>query len=220
MLTILLIALLIQPAKAPETSSGTSTPVSPAPTPVAAAPAAPQAAPPAFPSAWTGHWRGPARVVTPERPPLEFTMELLIAPTEDPARWTWTIVYDGAAGRQERKYQLLVIDAAKGQYAIDEQQGIVLQAQLLDGTLHSFFVVQGVQLSTSERLVNAGTPDEAIMVEMVTTRVDRFETSGGKDGIPEVKSHRPQSVQLSRLTRVPAPAPAASPGSPPAPTTR
>jgi hypothetical protein len=218
MLTILLIALLSQPATASETTGGTSTRESPAP--AAAAPAAPQAAPAAFPSAWTGHWRGAARVVTPERPPLEFTMELIIGPTEDPARWNWTIVYDGAAGRQERKYQLLVIDAAKGQYAIDEQQGIVLQAQLLEGTLHSFFVVQGVQLSTSERLVNAGTPDEAILVEMVTSRVDRFETSGGKDGVPEVKSHRPQSVQLSRLTRVPAPAPADPPGSPSAPTKR
>ena len=47
-------------------------------------------------------------------------MELLVEPTEIPGRWTWTVIYDGTAGRQVRPYFLVEQDAAKGTFVIDE----------------------------------------------------------------------------------------------------
>jgi hypothetical protein len=167
----------------------------------------------AFPAAWIGHWKGPASVGMGERQ-QQFTMELIVAPTSDPTRHDWTLVYDGHAGRQERKYTLIAIDAAKGQYVIDENNGIVLDATIVDHVLHSHFIVQGNRIVVREELLNAGTDEAAIKVEMVTTVDSSATTTGGKDGVPEVKTWKPVSIQRATLRKeianpaaVPAPSP-------------
>lgn len=172
------------------------------PPPAAAKPETAAAKRAGFPAAWVGHWRGPAQVIRPDGQTMEFTTELIVKPTDDPARWQWTIIYDGAAGKQERAYELIVRDAAKGRYAIDEKQGIVIESALIGDTMFSQFVVQGNRITTREKLEGAGTPAERISVEMITTLDGKPETSGGKEGIPEVHSHRPVSLQRASLTRV------------------
>ncbi len=159
--------------------------------------------PPAdFPASWVGHWRGEAKLVGGPKPQA-FTMELIVRPTEKPDVFGWTIVYDGAAGRQERRYKLLVKDAARGEYAIDEDNGIILDARYLDGALYSHFLVQGTRIVTRERLEAEGTPDAHIRVEMLTTLDARANTTGNKDGAPEVKTWMPLSLQQAKLKRVP-----------------
>lgn len=155
-----------------------------------------------FPDAWLGRWSGPAQVQSPGRAPMEFTTELIVTKTDDPKRFGWTIIYDGAAGRQERKYELVVVDAAAGRYEIDEKNGIILPSTLIDGALHSRFEVGSAQIATRERLVNAGTPDAAIEVEMVTATTQDPKISGGGE-VPEVRGYIVRSVQSARLNRVP-----------------
>ncbi len=184
------------------------------------APPTPQAsaAQPAFPQAWVGRWRGDATSGDGKRA-QNFTMELAIAPTDKPDRFTWTIIYEGAAGRQERPYTLIVKDAAEGRFAIDEGNGIVLEARCFDGTLYSHFVVDGNRIVSRQRLEGAGGTDERISVELLTTLDAQGGKTGGKDGVPEVGTWAPVSIQKATLRRAPGAARPAAPPAPPAPPT-
>jgi hypothetical protein len=202
--TLTAAALATKPAVSPAPSSP------PATTDKQPAVEKPQAEKPAaqkpagLPEAWIGHFRGPAQVLQPGRPPMEFTMELIVAPSATAGEYTWTIVYDGAQGKQTRPYKLITRDAAKGHFAVDEANGIVLDCRLFGNTFYGQFEIAGTRITTRESLEKAGTPDEQLVVEMVTTMVDSAATSGGKDGIPEVRSWFPASLQRAVLKRVPA----------------
>jgi hypothetical protein len=197
--TLTAAALATKPAVSPAPSS------LPAPAGTQTAAEKPLAEKPAgLPEAWIGHFRGPAQVHQPGRPPMEFTMELIVAPSATAGEYTWTIVYDGAQGKQTRPYKLITRDAAKGHFAVDEANGIVLDCRLFGNTFYGQFEIAGSRITTRESLEKAGTPDEQLVVEMVTTVVDSAATSGGKDGIPEVRSWFPASLQRAVLKRVPA----------------
>jgi hypothetical protein len=162
-----------------------------------------------FPRSWFGRWKGDAANDNGSGEPVRFTMELVIGPTEQADRFQWTIVYDGAFGRQERKYELVVKDAARGEYAIDEKNSIVLDARLLSGALYSHFAVDGTRLTVRERLEGLGSKDERIEVEMITTVDAEANTSGKGNGAPEVLSWMPRSILRATLRRVAEPAPTA-----------
>jgi hypothetical protein len=124
-----------------------------------------------------------------------------------PARYAWTIVYapskDAKEGRQERKYELVVVDPATGRFDIDEMNGITLPARLIGGTLWSVFTVQGTQLMSADRFENAGTPEARIVVEIVTMDASKPGTTGGvttdAGAIPEVTTLIPGTVQRAVL---------------------
>ncbi len=162
----------------------------------------PAAAEPAFPRSWSGRWRGPSSVFAPGRPPVQFTMELHVGPTDRPDRHTWTIVYDGAAGRQERPYELVVRDAAEGRYAIDEKQSIVIESTLLDGALYSQFVVMGNRISAVYRRGSDADGTPTITVELVTVRDDDAKDTGGEAPAPVVRTLPPRSLQRAVMKRV------------------
>lgn len=158
-------------------------------------------APPAFPSAWAGRWRGEVTVHGASGDTPAFTMERVIAPGGEAGRWQWTLIYDGSAGRQERAYELIVEDEARGLYIIDEKNGIKLPARLVDGVLYSSFDVQGNRISTREELTGAGTTGERLVVELQSHAVSPGMKSGGGQ-VAEVVGWRPDTVQKSALVRV------------------
>lgn len=175
---------------------GASSPPATAAKPVAAV------KPAGLPPEWIGHFRGPSQVIAPGRPPLDFTMELIVAPTATEGEYTWTIIYDGAQAKQTRPYKLVTRDAAKGHFAVDEGNGIVLDCRLFGSTFYGQFEISGSRITTRESLENAGTPEERLVVEMVTTDADAPSATGGKNGIPEVRSWLPVSLQRAVLKRV------------------
>ncbi len=166
-----------------------------------AAQSTPKATAPAFPAAWLGHWKGSITQTAPGGRTMSFSMELKIAKTDDPNTFQWIIIYEGAQGRQERPYMLIVKDAAKGQFAIDEKNGIIIPSQHLDGVVYTQFSVQGNRIWTREELVGAGMPDERIAVEIGTIDDSAVTKSGGGE-VPEVSSWTPLSVQRGELRRV------------------
>lgn len=175
-----------------------------------------------FPQSWQGTWKGDAEVRTadPAREPLKLKMELHVGPLEaglaaDPKpRRTWTIVYDGDRGRQERNYHLVDRDSAKGQYEIDERNSIVLPATLIGDALVCPFEVGGNLLLCTYRFDAAkdGEADDTITLEITTVQSPKPETTGGKDGAPEVKGYPVNSIQLAVLHRtIEKPAPQSEP---------
>lgn len=155
-------------------------------------------APPSFPSDWFGTWAGTAQLVTAGGKPFEFGMTLVIGPTKDPNRFTWTVIYSNGSDTQERPYELVALDAAKGEYEIDEKNGIKLPATLLGGALRSAFTVQGVDVVTTERLER--TPDgDRLVSEMLSTREPK--ETGGVNGVPPVTVKTRMSLQRAELKR-------------------
>ena len=84
-----------------------------------------------FPESWFGTWTGDVAMIGPDGPRMEFQMELTVGPREAEGEYEWTIVYSGEAGESRRPYSLLARDAAEGHFAIDEHNGIVLEARLV-----------------------------------------------------------------------------------------
>jgi poly(3-hydroxybutyrate) depolymerase len=162
----------------------------------------PRAAP--LPDAWLGRWSGAVEVLGADGAREGFAMELRIEPLGREDECTWTIVYDGAAGRQERPYRLVDRDGDAGRLAIDERNGIVLPARLLAHTLYSEFAVEGSRVAVRYELVDGGTERATIRVEMATTREEGAERTGGGD-VPEVRGWTPQVVQRATLRRGAAP---------------
>ena len=125
-------------------------------------------------------------------------MELKIAPTDDRDRFQWTIVYEGAQGRNERLYTLVAKDPDKGQFVVDENNGITMEATLIGDTLSEHFVVEGQRVWTTSRLVQTSLGKE-IHFELSSADDTQANKSGGKNGTPEVVSLRLNSHQRAIL---------------------
>jgi hypothetical protein len=150
-----------------------------------------------FPDDWVGHWSGTLAMHGARPTEGEVRMELVVGPSVADDRLAWTIVYDGSAGRQVREYQLVTRDQAAGHYAIDERNGIVLEARLHAGALYSWFSIGGANVTVREQLVRDAS-GERIEVEMVTS-ADRDTLTTGPNG--EVRCLVPVSVQRASLRR-------------------
>ncbi len=153
-----------------------------------------------FPEAWLGTWKGTVSAFGGGEgagPKDRFSMELTIAKTSDPLRYEWKTIYDGAAGRSERPYQLIVRDAAKGRYAIDEG-GLVLEASLIDGVLLTWFDIGGSRLLVREEVVDAGMSSEVLHFEIVSSMDGSAVKSSEANG---ATSYPPSSFQRAVLFR-------------------
>lgn len=150
----------------------------------------------AFPKDWLGSWVGEARGGVPARP-LRFRMELHVALTEEPSRVSWRIVYGEGETRQARDYALVVRDAVKGDYAIDENDGTVLDAQLVDGVLWSHFVVAGRRIVTRHALRRDADGD-FLEVEMASTGEAAGRTTGAD---AQIRTWQVETAQSARLRR-------------------
>ena len=157
-----------------------------------------------LPTAWQGHWQGEVTTWSGGREQAKFRMELHVQPTDDAKKMDWKIVYSGSAGRSERPYQLHVVNAKQGQYLIDEQNGIRLNASLLGDSLCFHFTTGGQRLWGSYRLDSA---NQQVVFELLTG-ADSQETRTGGGAVPEVLSLPTGSRQVAILQRVPPSSPA------------
>jgi hypothetical protein len=102
-----------------------------------------------FPHDWAGRWRGTLQIHGVAGVVQSVPMRVEIVPTADSARWQFALIYGDDDAKGRRAYELVVQDAAKGQYVIDEKNGILLDARYLDGRLLSAFSVGGTRLISS-----------------------------------------------------------------------
>ena len=153
-----------------------------------------------LPLEWHGQWAGEVTMQSGSADSESFQMQLTIAPTDVANKLEWTLVYDGAQGKSTRYYLLVAEENAAGQFVIDEQNGIRINAALLGDSLSSHFSVQGQQLWSSYQLVRSKAGD-AIYFELFSAPEATATTLGGQNEIPEVKSLKPTSRQFAVLKR-------------------
>jgi hypothetical protein len=150
----------------------------------------------AFPDAWVGRWRGPCTYVPAKGEVKQFVMELNVARADDPARYTWEIVYEDAGQRQVRLYELVVVDAGAGRYVIDEHNSIRIDATFIDGALYSQFDVMSSRITASYRREG-----ERIVVELMTADAKNPKQTGGQGQAPPVTTYAARGVQRGVLKR-------------------
>lgn len=169
-----------------------------------------------FPESWAGVWTGPVHVHGPLGPLDQFSMQLTVAPTDSPGRLDWRMVLTHPSGSQEQPFSLLVLDRALGRFAIDENNGVVVDATWIDNALYSEFDVAGTRVHI--RYLRRVLPGiDELIVEMTTARVEDAHPTGGNNGAPEVVTLPLRSVQRAILRRGAIPD---APAVPAAPTAR
>lgn len=101
-----------------------------------------------FPDSWEGNWEGMMHIYRQNQIMDSVQMNFEIHPTDNDSVWTWKATYLTDIPDSEKDYLLVLVDAETGEYAIDEQDGIVLKAWLSGSTVTSIFRVNDMHLFT------------------------------------------------------------------------
>lgn len=150
---------------------------------------------PEFPRAWIGDWKGTMEWTRVGMKTEKVAMRLQVAATNKPDTYSYRLSY-GEGGKDDRPYELKVVDAKVGHWQIDERNGIVLDHYWLDGTFVGVFTVSGNTIMTTERREG-----DVLITEMITYDGAVLSTTGGKDGVPTVTTNKIKSIQRARLRR-------------------
>jgi hypothetical protein len=144
---------------------------------------------------WLGIWKGKMTLQYASGTSQVIDNELHIQKISDKL-WAWRIVYDDGKNRQERAYELLVINSLKGKYQIDEKNSIILNAYFADNTLMSVFTVEKNQIFTTYRLQN-----DTLYFENIMVRSDQPTMTGGQGETPKVESFPVRVLQRGVLKK-------------------
>ena len=150
-----------------------------------------------FPEDWAGNWEGQLEIHNGGGKTMDLKMGLNIAPV-DSGKYTFTILYYGKNGTDERLYELLTVDARKGHYQVDEKNSIVLDDYFFMNKLYSRFEVMGNLL-----LVTYELRGEEMIFEVISGKMGEEHTviTGGQDSIPKVTSYPIQVMQRGIMKR-------------------
>jgi len=149
-----------------------------------------------FPGDYLGIYKGNLNIHS-VRGSKEIGMEFHLITTEKTDQYQYILVYIFDGKRQERKYTLLVKDTVKGQYIVDENNGIVLDAQLFDNTLYFMFEVEGTIINTTLRFY-----ENDMNFEITATSKDKKNVTGQETTeVSEVISYPITTMQKARLIK-------------------
>lgn len=103
-----------------------------------------------FPNDFFGVYKGDLEMTT-FKGNKTIGMEFHFNKTDSIGKYQYMLVYIINGERQKRKYNLITKDTSKGEYIIDENNGILLDAKLIDNTIYSMFEVNESIITTTER---------------------------------------------------------------------
>lgn len=150
-----------------------------------------------FPDDWMGDWYGTMSIYNESGKAQELGMELHLAESDSAGRWQWTLVYEIDTVRDERKYELVVKDAAKGHYIIDEKNSILLDSYLYRNVLTSRFSVNNSLL-----IVNYTFHTDRIEFQILFGGLEDVVTTGEEvDEIESILSYPVKGMQSATLYR-------------------
>lgn len=150
-----------------------------------------------FPNNFIGHWKGKLQWQRAGKPSQTFTMQLIVQPTDTLGQYTWQIIY-GDSITDNRPYILKPIDTAKGHWAIDEMDGIVLDSYVFNNCIKGAFTVMGNTIIDNYTVEN-----NKIRVEFISINLNKKTTSGkGTEAVPFVDSYFISGFQTGELTKL------------------
>ena len=147
-----------------------------------------------FPNDFFGKYKGKLNIINANGS-QQIDMEFHLLPTDTIGKYHYTIIYKSDKINQERKYTLLEKDKTKGQYLVDENNGILLNSMYANNALYAIFEVQGGLLTTTEHFYK-----DYMDFEIMYSLKEKVEKSLSTEEEPtEVFSYPVISVQKARL---------------------
>lgn len=144
---------------------------------------------------WYGEWKGMLDLYKPDGSvDRSIPMELLVKPTEDSTVVQWRITYNN---KDVRNYLLKTKDVSKGQYTLDEQNGISIEMRKFGQVMMSNFEVQDFQINNTYELTGITI---RFTLNSSTTRL-HTQSGQGTEKVPTVKSIPPNVYQRAVLIR-------------------
>jgi len=128
-------------------------------------------------------------------------MQLRILPIDNAERYQYTIIYGADTIAGKRDYELVVLDAEKGLFAVDEKNTIVMEAYMLGGKLYNRFEVMGNLLMASTEMVGENLVYEVISGSLEPISVTGDQQFEGED-IPPVQAFPIKVRQVAVLRKV------------------
>jgi hypothetical protein len=144
-----------------------------------------------------GRWSGTLNINAPGGNSAKFPMALEIEATTDPDTHVWRIIYGDDPRQDIRDYRLITRDAEAGEYAIDEQNSIVIATYLAGDAFHASFAMDSSVITLSYTLIE----DDTIRFDLTSWDTAAPESTGGQDNIPEVRAPKLTASQTALLTR-------------------
>ena len=148
-----------------------------------------------FPQDYLGIYKGNLEI-TNAKGKQNIGMEFHMASTDSIGIYTYKIVYIFDGKRNDRNYTLKAIDSQKGEYVIDENNGIVLSAKLLDNVLYNVFEVAGSLLMTTEVFF-----DDYMTFEIVVSAKEAKKVTKATEDGTEVISYPVTVTQKAKLIK-------------------
>jgi hypothetical protein len=157
-----------------------------------------------FPDAWAGRWVGTLTTYSsPDSVRNSIPISLQIVPLEsDPTSFSWRTIFNADTVRGLRPYRLIVENAAKGLYATDEGNGVLLDETWIAGVLTSVFQVQTRVLHSRYSVQGDTLTHELSWWNTAPTRSVKG-AGANSEGGAEVRSFRVQGMQRSVMVRQP-----------------
>lgn len=152
-----------------------------------------------FPDTWQGRWAGELSIYKAGQKVQTLPMSLDIGRL-DSVHYRFVTLFGTDPQAGKRSYELIVKDAAKGLYVVDEQNSIQLESYLFENKLFCWFAVEGNLLSATYEKVG-----ERIIFEIVSGSHQPVSTTGGQDvngeKIPPVQTYPITVVQRAVLKK-------------------
>lgn len=156
-----------------------------------------------FPDAWTGTWSGTLTTLAPpDSVRNRIPISLEISREASGGGYQWKTIFNADTVRGLRPYRLIVEDAARGRYATDEGNGILLDETWIGGVLTSVFQVQGRVLESRYTVRGDTLTHELTWWDSTPTRTVKGSGANAEGGA-EVRSFRVTGMQRSVMTRKP-----------------
>lgn len=152
----------------------------------------------AFPKEYVGTYAGNLAIADASGVIQNVPMELVLKPTEDPKKYSYTLAYIVSNKKDERKYTLVVVDPEKGLYDLDENNGIVLRANYMRQALFSTFELNNRILHSRVEFNNDGRIFFSITV---TEKTDARKTGDEKLAVTSYYTTIIQKAALRRVDR-------------------
>lgn len=151
---------------------------------------------PSLPEHWHGTWSGQFTVHAPDGKSFERSMELEIAPIKDSKSLKWRIVSEFKGKKTVRDYELVPHGEKAGHFAIDEKNGIVIDARLIGNALYSYF--KDNDMLTTVKYERRGA---SLFMEMASVITKDPRVSEIKSDDITIHSYQLGSVQVGELKK-------------------
>lgn len=141
-----------------------------------------------FPEKCEGVWKGKMQIYNQSKNISSVDIRMTISKI-DSLSWTWKTEYISASLPVTKDYVLRIKNLEKGEFLIDEGNGIILNEQLIGNKMISVFDIKGLLLTSSYELI-----DNKLIFEVISGR--KAQSNGAN-----IESYQMKNLQRVVLTK-------------------